>query len=307
MWARSPLPAPFLTAGQLFSSVTAHGTAMAYVLTIFFIMGFGYYVAETASRGRCPPRAGRGSAFWLGVAGALMAIVTIFSGRAAVLFTFYPPLTASVLFYIGLVLVVAASWIWCVLMLLAMSQMETRQSRAARAARHVRNRRQRRHVAVDHGRRRGGAPLPDHSRRLGLEADDRRRPLAHPLLLDAARDRLLLAHPVLHRLLHDGAAGRGRAALQRHHGPPHLRPVPDLQPAGGPASPADGPAPFQRLQVPAGGADRARVGADAADRVHYRARRWRLPAGCEAGGACSAGSARCPGTGRWCSRPGSHS
>ena len=36
------------------------------------------------------------------------------------LFTFYPPLTASAWFYIGLVLVVAASWVWCVLMLVAM-------------------------------------------------------------------------------------------------------------------------------------------------------------------------------------------
>ncbi len=29
-------------------SVTAHGVAMAYVLTTFFIMGFGYFVAVTA-------------------------------------------------------------------------------------------------------------------------------------------------------------------------------------------------------------------------------------------------------------------
>src|SRR5215813_11502160 len=48
MWARSPLPAPFLTAESYFTSVTAHGTTMAYVMPTFFIMGFGYYVAETA-------------------------------------------------------------------------------------------------------------------------------------------------------------------------------------------------------------------------------------------------------------------
>src|SRR5262249_6162968 len=34
---------------------------------------------------------------------------------------FYPPLTASPWFYVGLVLVVAASWVWCVLMLVAMT------------------------------------------------------------------------------------------------------------------------------------------------------------------------------------------
>ena len=36
------------TPGQYFMSVTAHGVAMAYVLTTFFIMGFGYFVAVTA-------------------------------------------------------------------------------------------------------------------------------------------------------------------------------------------------------------------------------------------------------------------
>jgi cytochrome c oxidase subunit 1 len=122
MWARSPLPAPFLTAATYFSSVTAHGTAMAYVLTIFMIMGFGYYVAETALGRPLPAARWAWIAFWMAVVGTLMAVVTIFSGRAAVLFTFYPPLIASVFYYIGLVLVVAASWIWCVLMLVAMGQ-----------------------------------------------------------------------------------------------------------------------------------------------------------------------------------------
>src|SRR6516164_6260583 len=42
-------------------------------------------------------------------------------GVASVLYTFYPPLTASPWFYIGLVLVVAASWVWCVLMLVSMA------------------------------------------------------------------------------------------------------------------------------------------------------------------------------------------
>ena len=49
-----------------------------------------------------------------------MAVVTIALGQASVLFTFYPPLTASPWFYIGLVLVVAGSWVWCILMLVAM-------------------------------------------------------------------------------------------------------------------------------------------------------------------------------------------
>ena len=38
------------------------------------------------------------------------------------LYTFYPPLLASPFFYIGLVLVVVGSWIWCVVMIVAMAQ-----------------------------------------------------------------------------------------------------------------------------------------------------------------------------------------
>jgi len=62
MWVRSPLPAPFLTAEAYFTSVTAHGVAMAYVLPTFVVMGFGYYVAETALARPLPHK----SWAWLG-------------------------------------------------------------------------------------------------------------------------------------------------------------------------------------------------------------------------------------------------
>jgi cytochrome c oxidase subunit 1 len=120
MWARSPLPAPFLTAQAYFTSVTAHGVSMAYVLTTFMVMGFGYYVAETALKRPLPAPGLAWLAFALGIAGSVMAAVTIFAGQATVLFTFYPPLTGSPYFYIGLVLVVVGSWIWCGLMIWAM-------------------------------------------------------------------------------------------------------------------------------------------------------------------------------------------
>jgi cytochrome c oxidase subunit I len=120
MWARSPLPAPFLTAHNYFTSVTAHGVFMAYVLTTFVIMGFGYYVAETALKRPLPYPILAWAGFALGIVGAAMTTATIVGGTATVLFTFYPPLTASPYFYIGLVLVVAGSWLWCGLMILAM-------------------------------------------------------------------------------------------------------------------------------------------------------------------------------------------
>jgi cytochrome c oxidase subunit 1 len=122
MWARSPLPAPFHTPANYYLSVTAHGVSMAYVLTTFFIMGFGYFVAETALDQPLPGKPWAWGGFWIALAGVAMTTASILSGRASVLYTFYPPLTATPWFYIGLVLVVAGSWIWCGLMILAMAR-----------------------------------------------------------------------------------------------------------------------------------------------------------------------------------------
>jgi cytochrome c oxidase subunit I len=122
MWVRSPLHAPYADPENYFLSVTAHGASMAYVLTTFFIMGFGYFVAETALNRPLLGVRWAWAGFALGVIGALLAVVTIFCGRASVLYTFYPPITASPFFYIGLVLVVVGSWIWCAIMIAAMAQ-----------------------------------------------------------------------------------------------------------------------------------------------------------------------------------------
>ena len=122
MWVRSPLSAPFAEPQTYFASVTAHGTGMAYVLTTFFVMGFGYFVAETALGRDLPGVRAAWGAYALGVIGAIMAVVTVMTGRASVLYTFYPPMTASAFYYIGLVLVVVGSWIWCAIMIVAMAR-----------------------------------------------------------------------------------------------------------------------------------------------------------------------------------------
>jgi len=122
MWVRSPLSAPFAEPQTYFASVTAHGTGMAYVLTTFFVMGFGYFVAETALGRDLPGVRAAWGAYALGVIGAIMAVVTIMTGRASVLYTFYPPMTASAFYYIGLVLVVVGSWIWSAIMIIAMAR-----------------------------------------------------------------------------------------------------------------------------------------------------------------------------------------
>jgi cytochrome c oxidase subunit 1 len=121
MLMRSPLPAPLDDPNLYYASVTLHGTAMAYVVTTFFAMGFGYAVAAT-SLGR-PIRGA--TAAWIGfticLTGTLMAVAAILSGRASVLYTFYPPLFGSGWYYCGATLLIGGSMIWVVLMVVNMA------------------------------------------------------------------------------------------------------------------------------------------------------------------------------------------
>ena len=95
MWVRSPLGANVGTPGQYFMSVTAHGVSMAYVLTTFFIMGFGYFVAVTALNRPLPGKLWAWAAYWIALLGVVVTIIPIAMGQASVLFTFYPPLTGQ--------------------------------------------------------------------------------------------------------------------------------------------------------------------------------------------------------------------
>jgi cytochrome c oxidase subunit 1 len=92
-------------------SVTAHGVLMALVFTTFFIMGLGYLLTREAL-GRIPARRTAWLALVLGAGGAVAAAVTVLSGKSIVLYTFYPPLKAHPLFYIGAAALVVATWIW---------------------------------------------------------------------------------------------------------------------------------------------------------------------------------------------------
>jgi cytochrome c oxidase subunit 1 len=121
MLMRSPLPAPLDDPNAYYTSVTMHGTAMAYVITTFFAMGFGYAVTATSL-----DRPVRGiAAAWIGFAiclvGTVMASVIVLSGRATVLYTFYPPLLASTWYYFGVLLLFGGSMIWVVLMIYNMA------------------------------------------------------------------------------------------------------------------------------------------------------------------------------------------
>jgi cytochrome c oxidase subunit 1 len=102
---------PYRSESLYYISVTAHGVLMALVFTTFFIMGLGYALAQE-SLGRIIGRGLAWIAFALGLVGSVAAAVTILRGQSSVLYTFYPPMKAHPLFYIGATLLIVASWIW---------------------------------------------------------------------------------------------------------------------------------------------------------------------------------------------------
>ena len=116
MYIRSPLHAWINNPEHYYRSVTAHGTVMAYVMPTLVAMGFGYAITELALKRPLIGIRWAWAGFWLVIAGTLMAAATTAVGKASVLYTFYPPMIANPLYYIGIVLVVVGSWIWVALM-----------------------------------------------------------------------------------------------------------------------------------------------------------------------------------------------
>jgi hypothetical protein len=93
-----------------YQGLTIHGVFNALVLTTAFANGF---ITLTTARGlnrRLPPIL-VGAAFWSMLLGSLMAAWAMLTGKATVLYTFYPPLEAHWAFYLGLALVVISTWI----------------------------------------------------------------------------------------------------------------------------------------------------------------------------------------------------
>ena len=118
--SRANLELPFRSASMYYMSVTGHGTLMALVFTTFFIMAFGYVVAERALGRAVPYQWLAWASFWLAVTGTLATVAAIVAFKATVLYTFYPPLQAHPAFYIGLTMVVVGSWGWSLVMLLSL-------------------------------------------------------------------------------------------------------------------------------------------------------------------------------------------
>jgi cytochrome c oxidase subunit I len=109
--SRANIDLPGRSARMYYMSITAHGILMALVFTTMFIMALGYITARKEI-GAIKWRGLAWGAFWLAVVGVVMVLYTVLTFQASVLYTFYPPMQAHPLFYIGLTLVVVASWGW---------------------------------------------------------------------------------------------------------------------------------------------------------------------------------------------------
>ncbi len=94
-----------------YQGLTLHGVLNALVYTTLFITGFHTFAVI---KGLQRPL----KAFWMAVGGYIamligltMAGVMMWGNNATVLYTFYPPLKASPIFYIGLTILIIGSWV----------------------------------------------------------------------------------------------------------------------------------------------------------------------------------------------------
>jgi cytochrome c oxidase subunit 1 len=93
-----------LPADLFYRFLTLHGLNMLIFFIIFFEMAVLYFAGPVLLGCRLPaPKLGWG-AFVLMVVGMLTVDVMVFQGKADVLFTSYPPLMASPLYYLGIIL-----------------------------------------------------------------------------------------------------------------------------------------------------------------------------------------------------------
>lgn len=99
--------------------LTVHGVILALVLTTFFIMGFQISaVSKTAGTLTNKQRTIGWIGFWVMLVGTILAATMILLNEASVLYTFYAPLQAHALYYLGLTLVVAGSWAGCAVIIM---------------------------------------------------------------------------------------------------------------------------------------------------------------------------------------------
>ena len=167
----------------------------------------------------------RGSASGSHVTGAAAATVTILRGQSSVLYTFYPPLQAHPLFYIGATMIVVGSWLWGGVLIASHRAWRRASSAGCDSAGHARHADGGDRLVPGDGRPRGGNaghpdPVVARARR-----DRRSARGAHLLLVVRSSAGVLLAAAGLRVVVHGAAASRRRPALQRFAGADGVHPV----------------------------------------------------------------------------------
>jgi len=100
---------PFM-GGDYYKGLTIHGVLNAIVFTTFFAVALGNALIPYSLKMNLNSKAAWASGILM-LVGSILAGVMMLMGEATVLYTFYPPLKAHPLFYIGLVLLVVGSWV----------------------------------------------------------------------------------------------------------------------------------------------------------------------------------------------------
>jgi cytochrome c oxidase subunit 1 len=91
--------------------LTAHGLLLVVVLSAFFTIGY-FYAGLSHTLGGLLPNVRKMAwiGFWMKIFGFVLAVIPILMNEASVMYTFYPPMAASPIFYIGLVFIVLGVW-----------------------------------------------------------------------------------------------------------------------------------------------------------------------------------------------------
>lgn len=91
--------------------LTVHGVLLGLIFTTYFILGFQTAaVSRTAGALSNKQRTIGWIGFWIMMSGTIAAATMVLLNEASVLYTFYAPLQAHWIYYLGLALVVVGSW-----------------------------------------------------------------------------------------------------------------------------------------------------------------------------------------------------
>ncbi|WP_010677984.1 cbb3-type cytochrome c oxidase subunit I [Bacillus timonensis] len=92
--------------------LTAHGLLLVVVFSAFITIGY-FYAGLSHDLGGLLPKVRKMAwiGFWTKIVGIVLVVIPVLMNKASVMYTFYPPMAAHPVFYIGLALVVVGIWI----------------------------------------------------------------------------------------------------------------------------------------------------------------------------------------------------